>query len=124
MLGCRRGLRSAWGSPIHSWVPLYMYLFALLLHLQQRKLEKRYWGGEKQLHVIYALFFSPCRKEQLDPAARYVCDHESSSSHHCVGTEGPAVYDLGPLGSRAGHEIRVLGLTAVAGCHFPLPISC
>lgn len=83
--------------------------FALLLHLQQRKLANRFWGEEKQLHVIYALFFSPHRKEQLDPAARYVCDHESSSSHHCVGTEGPVVYGLGPLGSCAGHEIEFWG---------------
>ena len=55
-LGCRRGLGSAWGTPAHSWAPLYMCHFALLLRLQQRKLANRFWGEEKQLHVIYALF--------------------------------------------------------------------
>lgn len=33
-----------------------MCYFALLLRLQQRKLANRFWGEEKQLHVIYALF--------------------------------------------------------------------
>lgn len=85
------------------------------------------WGKAKLfMQFILSLCFSlssPLRKDQLEAAARYVSDREFPSSHHHVGTEGPAVYGVGTLGGMLVMNSS-LGLTAIADLHIPLPFSC
>ena len=107
----QEGSRVCLGNPSSFMGPPLHVPFCLAPASSEKEACKQILGRGEAVacNLCFVYFFSPHRKEQLDPAARYVCDHESSSSHHCVGTEGPVMYGLGPLGSRAGHGIEFWG---------------